>query len=91
MREHGAVVLPRLVRNGLNLLEGVPASYGLRLVHSASILKDSLLFNLVVRLVVQGKVGAEVAAVTAHNGSAVTHVDDEDLLLHQKRYDGTGS
>lgn len=84
------VVLARLVSDSLHTPIGVILSDSLRLIHSSSVFKDSFLFDVVVGLVVEGQVVAEVPAVGAHDGSAVSYVDTEDAFFDEEGDDGTG-
>ena len=86
-----AVVLARLVCDGLYLLVRISSSYCLCLIDSTSVGKDSLLFTIVVGLVIDRQIDAEVATVGAHDGSAVSNVHDVDLLFDQERHYGTGA
>lgn len=80
------VVLTRLIGDRLHL-SIILAGYGLRLVDSAAIAQDPLLLGHIVGLVIDRQVAAVVAAIVRHDGARVSHVHDEDTLLHEQGYD----
>lgn len=88
MRKYGTIVLARLIRYSLDLLKGIATSNRLCLIDPATILKDSLLFDVVIWLVIQRKVAAEITTVTTHDSPTVSDVDNKHLLLDQQSHNG---
>lgn len=70
------------------LFVGVTSGNRLCLVDPASIGENPLLFFWVVGLMIQGQVAAKVASIITHDGSTVTHVDDEHAFLDKESDDG---
>lgn len=46
--EDGGIILTRLVSDSLNLFESVTTGYGLSLINTTTVLKDTLLLNIII-------------------------------------------
>lgn len=88
MRKYSTIVLARLIRYSLDLLKSIAASNGLCLIDPATILENSLLFDVVIWLVIQRKIAAEITTVATHDSPTVSDVDNIHLLLDQQSHNG---